>query len=149
MVNLERCESKFVGSNSDAHRMLQDGSSRRSPTQVRTMTADIIKTYIALLSDFFSLSDMAVTPSVPDGNSTEPSFLPPGTNSLTAGLYLGRTLQEVNDCVNELLTADMSNDASTVLKELSDSARWKFLDVLSLTWIRGGTPAFYFFCASV
>ncbi|GJJ10531.1 hypothetical protein Clacol_004757 [Clathrus columnatus] len=114
----------------------KDTPSRRSPTQVQTMTADIIKTYVALLSDFFSLSDMAVTPSIADGCSIEPSFLPPGSNSLTTSFYLARILQEINDCVNELLTTDMSNDFSAILQELLDSARWKFLDVLSFTWIR-------------
>lgn len=102
------------------------------------MTADIIKTYIFLLSDFFVLSDMAVTIPSPAGiDSTEPNFLPPGCNSLTTGFYLGRIFQEINDCVTELLSTDMSGDSSTVLKELLDNARWKFLDVFSFTWTRG------------
>lgn len=112
-------------------------SSRRSPTQVRTMATDIVKTYISLLSEFFDLSDMAVA----NKEVSEPKFIPSGTNSLTTNYYLLKILQEINECIGDLGASDISSEAGAGLKELIDSVRWKFEDVLAFTWIRG---MFYF-----
>ena len=102
---------------------------------------DIIATYISLLSQFFSLSDIAVASN--EAGMTEPKFIPPGTNSLSTSLYLSRILQEITECINDLSASDISNDAATSLKEFMDSARWKFEDVLGYTWIRGSPFNFY------
>ncbi|KAF8512663.1 exocyst complex component Sec5-domain-containing protein [Hysterangium stoloniferum] len=112
-------------------------SSRRSPSQIRTMATDIVKTYIALLSEFFSFSDMAVmAPASGDSKGAEPKFIPPGTNSLTSGFYLSRILQEISECINDVGAAEVSSEAGAGLRELLDSARWKFIDVLGHTWMR-------------
>ena len=42
------------------HCFSQPSSTRRSATQCRTMAVDMVKQYIALISQFFRLSDMAV-----------------------------------------------------------------------------------------
>lgn len=115
-----------------------NGSSRRSPSQVRTMATEVVKLYISLLSEFFSLSDMAVVSS-PGGSVTmaEASFLPPGTNSLSASFYLSRILQEITECVNDIGATEMSSEAGVGLKELLDATRSKFEDALGFTWLRG------------
>ena len=102
------------------------------------MATDIVKLYISLLSEFFSLSDMAVATS-PGGNTTmvEPSFLPPGTNSLSTSFYLARILQEITECINDIGATEMSTEAGAGLKELLDAARGRFEDALGYTWLRG------------
>ena len=101
------------------------------------MATDIITLYISLLSEFFSLSDIAVTS--PGGTTTEvePSFLPPGTNSLSTSFYLARVLQEIVDCVNDIGATEMSTEAGAGLKELLDATRGRFEDSLAYTWLRG------------
>ncbi|KAI0065245.1 hypothetical protein BV25DRAFT_1822396 [Artomyces pyxidatus] len=116
-------------------------SSRRSPSQVRTMALDMVKLYISLLSEFFVFSDMAVmTPSV--GGSAAP-LLPADSNSLTTAHYLMKVLSEIQDNVNEINGMEISSDISASLKGLLESARWRFEDVLVQAWLRDANIFYY------
>ena len=126
--------------------MLIDGinvkttTSRRSPTQCRTMALDVVKLYVSLLSEFFLFSDMAVmSPSTTTSNTTPP-LLPTDSNSLTTAFHLMKILGEVQESVNEITVMEITHDASSSLKSLLESARWKFEDILITAWLRGDAP---------
>ncbi|KAE9391105.1 hypothetical protein BT96DRAFT_959624 [Gymnopus androsaceus JB14] len=112
-------------------------SSRRSPTQCRTMALDVVKLYISLLSQFFNLSDMAVMASASSSSNAPPTLLPSNSTSLSTAYYLMKILGEIQECVNELNAMEISNDVSVSLKGLLDSAKWRFEDVLVAAWLRG------------
>ncbi|KAI0340406.1 hypothetical protein BDW22DRAFT_1360370 [Trametopsis cervina] len=111
-------------------------ASRRSPTQVRTMALDVIKQYISLLSEFFTFSDVAVAASQPTNYTTPVSPLPRDSNALTTTQYLMRILGEIQETVNELNSMEISSEATSSLKGLLESARWKFEDILVHAWLR-------------
>ncbi|GAV99694.1 exocyst protein [Lentinula edodes] len=113
-------------------------TSRRSPSQCRTMALDIVKLYISFLSQFFNLSDMAVTssPGIPSSNDATSTLLPSNSNSLSTAHYLLKIFGEVQDCVNELNAMEISGDVSASLKGLLDSTKWRFEDVLIAAWLR-------------
>lgn len=107
------------------------------------MALDIVKLYISLLSEFFIFSDMAVmTPPAAGGDGTPP-LIPGHSNILTTGHYLMRILGEIQECVNEVNAMEVSNDTATSLKGLLESARWKFVDILVMGWLRGGFSFFH------
>ncbi|KAA1476584.1 hypothetical protein DENSPDRAFT_807414 [Dentipellis sp. KUC8613] len=111
-------------------------SSRRSPSQVRTMALEIVKLYISLLSQFFMLSDMAVMTPPAAGGGTTPPHLPVHSNVLTTAHYLMRVLGEVQECVNDVGAMEISGETGASLKSLLESARWRFEDVLVQAWLR-------------
>ncbi|KAI0071274.1 hypothetical protein K474DRAFT_1776271 [Panus rudis PR-1116 ss-1] len=111
-------------------------SSRRSPSQCRTMALDIVKLYISLLSEFFLFSDMAVMTPPTTATNTTPPLLPKDSNSLTTAHHLMKILGEVQESVQEINSMEISNDASSSLKALLESARWKFEDILIHAWLR-------------
>lgn len=100
------------------------------------MVLDIVRSYIALLSEFFTLSDMATST-----NSTKPGsiprFVPAGSDSLTTSFYLTRLLHEILECINEVTAMEVSADANAGLKALLETATWKFEEALCRTWYRG------------
>ncbi|KAF8189835.1 exocyst complex component Sec5-domain-containing protein [Mycena galopus ATCC 62051] len=108
-------------------------SSRRSPSQCKTMALDIIRLYISLVSQFFKLSDMAVMTS---GSNSTPPELPTNSNSLCTAHYLMKILGEVQETVNELNAMEISDAASSGLKSLLESAKWRFEDLLITAWLR-------------
>lgn len=110
---------------------------RRSPTQCRTMASDVIRLYISLISQFFTLSDMAVISSESGHGTTVPPFVPQSSNSLTTAYYLARILSEIQDCANEVLAMDISPDANSGMKSLLESTRWRFEGALTGVWLRG------------
>ncbi|TCD67800.1 hypothetical protein EIP91_011928 [Steccherinum ochraceum] len=112
------------------------GSSRRSPSQCRTMALDVVKLYVSLLSEFFLFSDMAVMSPTGSSSSSTPPLLPKDSNSLTTAFHLMKILGEVQECVNEISVMEISHDASSSLKSLLESARWKFEDILVTAWLR-------------
>ncbi|KII91212.1 hypothetical protein PLICRDRAFT_173102 [Plicaturopsis crispa FD-325 SS-3] len=112
------------------------GGTRRSPTQCRTMALDVVKLYIALLSEFFTLSDMAVMASPSGSHNTTPPLLPAHSNAMTTSHYLMKILGEVQDSVNEVNGMEISNEAASGLKGLLESARWRFEDILTRAWLR-------------
>ena len=101
------------------------------------MVLDIVRSYIALLSEFFSLSDMAAT-SANTKNGTLPGFLPIGSDTLTTSHHLIRLLGEITDCINELQAMDVSADTNSSLRLLLETTTWKFEETLCATWLRGG-----------
>src|SRR5271154_759372 len=111
-------------------------SARRSPTQVRTMALDIVKLHISLLSEFFTLSDMAVMLSSRSG-TTHPPLLPPYSNLFTTGHFLVKILGEVQDAAHEVIGMDISNEVASGFKTLLESTKWRFVDLLVLAWLRG------------
>lgn len=108
------------------------------------MAFDIIKLYISILSEFFLLSDKAVA-SLAAGSAKPPPFFPLNSNVLTTAHYLMKILGEVQENVNELnlmeINAGRGNDVNAILKELIESVRWKFEDVLIAAWLRGGSTS--------
>ncbi len=110
-------------------------TSKRSPSQVRTMAHDIIKLYVSLLSEFFVFSDMAVM--TPPGDGSSAQSLPDDSNSLTTVHYLMKILTEIQDNVNEINSMEISGEMSSSLRGLLDSAKWGFEDVLTHAWVRG------------
>lgn len=101
------------------------------------MALDIVKLYISLISEFFTLSDMAVMAS-PSSRGSGPAYLPPDSHSLSTAHYLMKILGELQESVNELNGMEISNEASSSLKSLLESAKWRFEDILINAWLRGG-----------
>lgn len=98
------------------------------------MALDIIKLYITLLSEFFLFSDMAV---MSPGRNTTPPLFPKCSNSLTTAHHLMKLLGEIQDSVNDVAGMDISGEATSSLKSLLESAKWKFADILVNDWLRG------------
>ncbi|KAI0305323.1 exocyst complex component Sec5-domain-containing protein [Multifurca ochricompacta] len=117
-------------------------SSRRSPSQVRTMALDIVKCYISLLSEFFVFSDMAVMAPSPVERSSAP-LLPDDSNTLTTAHHLMKILTEIQDNANEINSMEISSEMSSSLKGLVDSAKWGFEDVLMRAWVRDAHSLHY------
>ncbi|KAH9036875.1 exocyst complex component Sec5-domain-containing protein [Lactarius pseudohatsudake] len=111
-------------------------SSRRSPSQVRTMAHDVVRLYVSLLSEFFVFSDMAVTtPSMVEGSFAP--LLPGDSNALTTAHYLMKIMAEIQDNVNEINSMEISGEMRSSLDDLLENAKWGFEDVLTHTWVRG------------
>jgi exocyst complex component 2 len=98
------------------------------------MALDIVKLYIGLLSEFFVLSDMAVMTS---SASTTPPLFPNHSNSLTTAHYFMKTIGEIQETISEIDTMDISSEAAGGVRNLLESARWKFVDILTHAWQRG------------
>lgn len=98
------------------------------------MALDIIKLYITLLSEFFLFSDMAV---MSPGRNTTPPLFPKSSNSLTTAHHLMKLLGEIQDSANDVAGMDISSEATSSLKSLLESAKWKFADILVNDWLRG------------
>jgi exocyst complex component 2 len=101
------------------------------------MALDIVKLYISLISGFFTLSDMAVA-SPGGSNNPPPALLPPNSTSLSIAHYLMKILGEVQESVNELNAMEISNEAASGLKNLLETAKWRFEDILISAWLQGG-----------
>ena len=106
------------------------------------MASDVIRLYISLISEFFTLSDMAVTsPKADSGGGgvmiSFPPFVPQRAHALTTAYYLTRVLSEIQDCVNETIAMDISSDVNSGMKGLLESARWRFEGALTSVWLRG------------
>ena len=99
------------------------------------MALDVIKEYIALLSEFFVFSDAAVQSPHPENNTTP--LLPRDSNALTTMHHLMKILAEIQETVNEVNGMEISSEATASLKGLLESARWKFEDIGIQAWIRG------------
>ena len=101
------------------------------------MALDIVKLYISLLSEFFTLSDVAVMASASKTNAKQPAFLPTQSNSFITAFFLMKILGEIQDSTNELNGMEISNEATSGLKNLLESTKWRFEDILTNTWLRG------------
>lgn len=101
------------------------------------MALDIVKLYISLLSEFFMFSDSRVSSPPNTGTEPTPPLLPRDSNSLTTAYQLMKILGEIQDSVNDVNAMEISNEASSSLKGLLESARWKFEDIVTHGWHRG------------
>lgn len=120
-------------------------ANRRSSSQVRVMSREIIHLYITLLSEFFRLSSDTKSPPLAQGQQGEtagppiPAFVPEQSGALTAGHYLLKILSELSDCTNEIGgLAGLGVEVQNSLKEFMNAVRWKFTDTLCNLWIKGG-----------
>lgn len=107
------------------------------------MALDIVKLYITLLSEFFKLSDVTLMANQVS-NNTLPPLVPTGSNSFVTAHFLMKILGEVQDSVNEVNGMDISGDAASGLRNLMESIRWRFEDILTHAWLRG--DSFYISC---
>lgn len=103
------------------------------------MALDVLRLYMSLLSEFFLFSDMAVATPPSDVTDTTPPLLPKDSNALATVHHLMKILGEIQDSVNDINGMEISSEASSSLKGLLESARWKFEDVLTQAWLRGET----------
>jgi exocyst complex component 2 len=101
------------------------------------MALDIVKQYISLLSEFFMFSDAAIVTSPSLGSSPTPPMLPKDSNTLTTMHHLMKILGDIQDTVTEITGMEISSEASSSVKGLLESARWKFDDILVHAWLRG------------
>ncbi|KAL0576081.1 Exocyst complex component S5 [Marasmius crinis-equi] len=135
LPNFWKIATSFIEGKFKKFQTVSSGT-RRSPTQCRIMALDIVKLYVALISEFFTLSDMAVMAS-PNSSSPAVSLVPVNTTSLTTGHYLMKILGEVQECVNELNSMEISNEVSSSLRSLLESVKWRYEDILINSWLRG------------
>jgi exocyst complex component 2 len=115
-------------------------TNHRPASAPKSMALDIVKTYITLLSQFFTLSDVAIAEAAIKREGEDPPvppFVPVGTTVIASGHYGEKVVDEVTECAGDLLAVDVSGEASTSLKGLLDSLRWRFEEVLAATWARG------------
>ena len=113
-------------------------TSTRSPSQCQAMALSIVRHYISVISQTFMLSDVIImtSPSFDSANS-RPPLLPVISHSLSTAHHLQKILAEVQDCVNEINSLNISTDVNQGLKNLLESVQWKFLDVLARDWLKG------------
>lgn len=100
------------------------------------MVLDMVRLYIAQLSEFFSLSDMAAATAAAKSDVI-PAFLPLGSDSITTSHWLLRLLSEITECINEILAMDVSADTNSGLRALLETVTWKFNEALCAAWLRG------------
>lgn len=114
-------------------------ASSRPVSACRQMACDIMKLYINTISQFFTLSDMVIVTS-PSANGVRPAvpaFVPTGTTVLAAAYYAEKVSAEVSDCANEMMGIDVGKEATQITRAMLDSLRWRMLEVVSTTWLRG------------
>ena len=99
------------------------------------MVLDIVKLYISLVSEFFNLSDAAIMASAT--TITLPQHIPTNSTSLSAAHYLQKILGELQDGVNDVCALDVSSDIISSLRNLMESAKWGFNDILINSWLQG------------
>jgi hypothetical protein len=100
------------------------------------MALDIVKLYISLVSQLFNLSDVVVMASGTASNAA-PAILPKNSHSISTAHYLLKILSEIQDTVNEINGMEISNEVSSLLKSLLESAKWRFVDITVNAWLRG------------
>ncbi len=102
------------------------------------MAVGIVKLYVSLISQLFLLSDMVImtSPSAAS-NLSHPPLLPTNSLSLSTAYYLQKILAEAQDCVTDIISLDISSDASQDAKNLMDSLRWRFEGIFASDWLRG------------
>ena len=98
------------------------------------MALDIVKLYLSQISEFFKLSDVAIMSS--DTRSpVQPPYFPQNSHSICTAHYLQKILTDLQETVNDLNSLDIGQDIG--LTSLLESVRWKFVDFLVHSWLRG------------
>jgi len=98
------------------------------------MALDIVKRYITLISELFKLSDVSVMTSAMFTN-VPPPLLPLNSHSICTAHYLRKILADIRETTNDLTGLDISPD--TGIPNLVESVKWRFLDILTGSWLRG------------
>ena len=103
------------------------------------MALEIIKLYVSSISQFFTLSDISVAESskLTTDEIELPPFVPEGTSSLTACYHGESLVEEVSECVGELLAVEVAGEGGHGLRAMADSLRWRVEEVLAATWSSG------------
>lgn len=101
------------------------------------MALDVVNLYITLLSEYFKLSDITVMAAQSSNNNASSAFLPNNSTSFTTAHFLMKILGEIQDSVNEVNGMDISDEAASGLRNLLESTRWRFEDILTHAWLRG------------
>ena len=115
-------------------------ASRRPGNLPRQMCLEIIRLYVSLLSQFFTLSDVAVAESSikKDGEDPAiPQFVPAHTTVLTACHYAEKVLEEAGEYAGELLHLEIGPEAGQSVKNMVESLRWRMEEVIAAIWARG------------
>ncbi|KAG7097587.1 hypothetical protein E1B28_004924 [Marasmius oreades] len=136
LPNFWKISISFIEGKFKKPQTITSSGTRRSPTQCRIMALDIVKLYVALISEFFTLSDMAVMALSTSSSSSAESLMPHNTTSFTTAHYLTKIMGEVQECVNELNSMEISNEVSSSLRGLLESVKWRFEDILITAWLR-------------
>lgn len=100
------------------------------------MALECVRLYISLISEFFLLSEVVVMLAA-GANKTMPPMLPTNTHSVCTSHYLMKISGEIHETVSELNGMDISPDASSGLKSMLESVKWRFCDVLVQAWLNG------------
>ncbi|RSH82118.1 hypothetical protein EHS25_006051 [Saitozyma podzolica] len=114
-------------------------STSRPASTCRSMCLEIVKLYTSYLSQFFTLSDVALAESSPRREGSDPPvppFVPEGSSVLTACFFAERLVEEVAECVGELMSVDLGPEAGNSLKAMTDSMRWRMGEAIAATWTR-------------
>ena len=129
------------------------------------MTLDIVKLYISLLGQFFSLSDISIASARLAGQSPSqaglghaaaetgtslPEFVPGDANSLITCDYAAKILSEIVESAAEIdalansssagsstTSVDLGQEAKKAMRDFVESCRWKFEEAICGTWLRG------------
>lgn len=115
-------------------------ATQRPVSTCRTMALEIIKLYISTLSQFFTLSDVAIAEAAirKDGEDPPiPAFVPSATTVIAACYFAEKLVEEVTECASELIAVDIGNEAGQGLRAMLDWLRWRFEEVIAATWARG------------
>jgi exocyst complex component 2 len=120
---------------------------RRQAGQARVMTIEIVKLYVSCISQFFTLSDVAIASSPNNQTANEiPDFLPPTSNSITTCHFVSRILTEIVETSGELEgmgghvegeKISSQVEVKNVLKGLAESCRWRFEEAICSAWSKG------------
>jgi exocyst complex component 2 len=106
------------------------------------MALELIKTYTTSLSQFFTLSDLAIaeaqSPVRADNQDPPiPPFVPAGTTVISGCYWCEKIVDEVSECVGEVLSVDVGPEAGAGVKGMLDSLRWRFGEVVGTLWAKG------------
>jgi len=105
------------------------------------MAQDIVKRYIALLSEFFALSDVSIMASSSSSSSSKNLSLPTNAHSLSTAHYLLKIVMDIQETIVEVQSLDISPEVGKGAKDFMESVRWRFVDVAVGSWVRGWSIA--------
>ncbi|KAK1922962.1 exocyst complex component Sec5-domain-containing protein [Papiliotrema laurentii] len=114
-------------------------ASRRPSSTPRAMVLEITRMYTTTLSQFFTLSDLAIAESTPRKEGEElpiPPFTPEGTTVICACHYAEKIIEEVDDFAADVMSVDIGSEAIASLRGMLDSLRWRLEEVIASTWAR-------------
>ncbi|KAG8937046.1 hypothetical protein FRC03_004111 [Tulasnella sp. 419] len=126
--------SNYIGGKYRRDKTSSTGNANRDPSRCRAMATDIIKLYVSLLSQLFTITDAEGAPSITE-KTPSPDFPPLGTNSLTTCHYLIKIIADITECINEVGTSEISSDTTQLLKTTLDTVRSRFVEILCDSWL--------------